>query len=847
MTNKKRIIILSSVTLSVAALAIGFMPKTGILARVTADPGYTCPLPGSFVEIDDVITEAYYAWGDTNNTYKFRGTVTRRVGDVAYVQRVNQTDKYLYGLRVTGVNTYANSLAVGNVVDFSGGKVKLYQGVPTFELKASTNAQVVYATNPTGYDPVIYDDVPNLLANCQQSSYYNSSNAIISRIYASNRLLQIRGLHRYDTETLPNDEEGKTNYMCKDANDNIINVTAPSSLGFANIFNQADGLNYTLTVTGIFKIHDDNANSLQILDLVDNHDAVLVETDINVVTSSRTAKFVYRTTSGTGNLQFTIYNINGYNDVPYVEVADFYNKAVYTKLLRGSSYVVTKQSASTTHEYKYHNSYFDFTVNSDTDTIAIVSDSSHLAFEEQGMYNGLEILADGDEDMKYCQINTSSSHVYGNSNYYSFNLAKYNLDIVEDKDHDQYVPLQAMTLIFNDSVGYATRYNGQDLYINFALIDDTFWNESTFGSTVSSEYAQYNYSCLCLALEDIYGLCEVRGVQNETADALITRLGYKNNLLSTNLNTYEIALMQFAGEWFFEGHSGAMLDNYGRVSNDYLCPANKNSSTNFHNYYGTKLFYYNDRGDQFYGTHGSAISDARSASGKGPGVTFSGDTAIIIFDGFEKQSGGEGTYSEDWLPYLDDFTYEELHEFDTPLMFRKAFNEIDAKGNINNVVIDLTNNGGGRNDALIYLEAYMTSDPVHTSYNRLTDTVYDVHYKMDINYDGVFDSNDTYEGRYNFYLMTSQQSFSCGNYLPATAKAKGYATLIGEQSGGGTCCVGYLSTAYGDLLRSSSNHFLGYWSGGQFHDVEEGIPVDQSYNWEDFYDDAEINAFIHSL
>ncbi len=842
MTNKKRIIILSSVTLSVAALAIGFMPKVGLLARVTADPGYTCPLPGSFVEIDSVITTAYNAGStSTANTYKFRGTVTRRVGDIAYVQRVNQSDKYLYGLRITGVNTYANSLAVGNVVNFSGGEVSLFQGVPTFKLTASTNAQVAYATNPTGYEPVVYDDVPSLLANCQQSSYYNSGNVIRSNAYASNRLLQIRDLHKYGTATLPNDEEGKMIYACKDIDDNVLYVTAPSSLGFGDKFTQANGTDYTLTITGIFKLHTDSSSYLQTLDLIDLNDAALVDAaDDNVVASSRTAKFVYPTTSGTGYTQFTIYNLVGHNDVPYVEVANFYNYAVFVKLLRGGNYAVTRQSTSTTHEYKYHNSYFDFTVNSDTDTIAVANDPNHLAFEEQGMTNGLEIIADGSET-QYVTIDTASSHVYGTAVNYSFNLAKYNLDIIEDKSHNQYVPLQAMSLIFNDSVGYANRYNGKDLYSMYAIADDTYWNESTFGSTVSSEYAQYNYSCLCLAFEDIYGLCEVRGVQNETADAMLNRLGYESNLLSTNLNTYESAFIELIGEWFYEGHSGAMLTS-GSVDADYLCPANRNSSTNWHNLYLTGL-YNNDRFNQSYSSTATTIKNNHKAEG----VTYSDNTAFITFDEFVKADGIDGAEYVDTFFDDPDYTAADFAGFDSPLMFAKAFKEIGEHGGIQNVVIDLTNNGGGRNDALIFLEAYMTSDPVHTSRNRLTGMTYDVHYDIDINYDGTYNANDTYEGTYNFYLMTSRLSFSCGNYLPTTAYDKGYAKIIGEQSGGGTCCVGYLSTAYGDLLRSSSNHFLGYWNNGQFHNNENGIPVDYEINYQYFHNDAYIANYINNL
>ena len=224
-------------------------------------------------------------------------------------------------------------------------------------------------------------------------------------------------------------------------------------------------------------------------------------------------------------------------------------------------------------------------------------------------------------------------------------------------------------------------------------------------------------------------------------------------------------------------------------------------------------------------------------------MRFYNDTAIIIFDEFVK---ADGIDSATKLSELNSHNYKYWHDYDTPLFFRKAFNEIDSHGGINNIIIDLTNNGGGRNDALVFVEAYMTSDPVHTSMNRLTGMTYDVHYDVDINYDGVIDSNDTYQGTYNFYLMTSQLSFSCGNYLPTTAYVNGYATLIGQQSGGGTCCVGFLTTAVGDMLRSSSNHFLGYWSSGSFHNNESGIPVTKNItDAQNFYSNQYLYNLIH--
>ena len=842
--NNKRKIVLIVTTFAMSSTVLGFALSPKKFFRITADPGYTCPLPGSFVELDDVIYEAASAGTtETANTYQFRGTVTRRVGDVAYVQRVSQEDHSLYGLRVEGCNSYANSLQAGNVVNFSGGKVFVYQGgIPTFKLTASNNAVVAYATNPTGYGPVTYHTLGDAIDDNSilSSGWYNGS-TYQSYYFAASRLNKICNLVPNAAYTISGDVESRYLFLFNDASGSRdLYVMAKQDSGFLNTFFDARDAEKVMDITGYYQLYHDSSSTLSFLDLVDVNDAeVYIPIDDDTITSTTTATF-YASADYTRN--FAVYTVKNHDDVPYVEVANFYNNGVFLKQTNHETYKVTQLDSATEHQFIYRNSLFDFTVNSQTDVIAISSDPSHMAFEERPMESGLELIATGSET-KYCKVDTVNSRVLGSGQNYSFDLSKYGLDIVEDANHKLYVPLQAMNLIFNDSIGYTMRYNGKDLYFsNFVDSGSSnYWSECAFGSTISSEYAEYNYGCLCLAIEDIYGLCGVRGVQNEGADALLSRLGYKTGLKSTNLDTYERNFIGFVGKWFFEGHSGAMLSD-DMVSSDYLCPANKNSSTNWHNIYVNAL-QSNDRYVQFYGTEGSNIATYRANSGYDVGVRFYNDTAIIIFDEFVK---ADGIDSATKLSELNSHNYKYWHDYDTPLFFRKAFNEIDSHGGINNVIIDLTNNGGGRNDALVFVEAYMTSDPVHTSMNRLTGMTYDVHYDVDINYDGVIDSNDTYQGTYNFYLMTSQLSFSCGNYLPTTAYVNGYATLIGQRSGGGTCCVGFLTTAVGDMLRSSSNHFLGYWSSGSFHNNESGIPVTKNItDAQNFYSNQYLYNLIH--
>ena len=274
------------------------------------------------------------------------------------------------------------------------------------------------------------------------------------------------------------------------------------------------------------------------------------------------------------------------------------------------------------------------------------------------------------------------------------------------------------------------------------------------------------------------------------------------------------------------------------------------SDANWNNLYYTGLLR-NPRYQQFYVDNPITSSARQAKRGQGAGVTYYDDTAVITFDEFTKYSGD--VFSVDLYSYDyedSDPNTPDLQKMGSELLFLRAFEEIEDHGGIHIVVIDLALNGGGRNDVVPWLQAFMTDDPVHTSKFRISGQTFDIHYDFDLNQDGYFgQSDDTYQGQYDFYILTSRNSFSCGNYLPTTAYANGYATLIGERSGGGTCCVGNMTTAYGTLLRSSSNHFLGYWDevGGEFHNNESGIPVQYSLAPEDIFDNQKIDELIASI
>lgn len=523
----------------------------------------------------------------------------------------------------------------------------------------------------------------------------------------------------------------------------------------------------------------------------------------------------------------TVYFSDQTVDIPYVQFNDFYSN-VYTWVNGG--YTLAKSNPST-GVYRYTASsgvYFE--VNCSSDLITVSQPIYLMCFLDK--YNEtVPTIADGYETA-YCEINNKTSLLANPNSSITFDLGAYGIDII-NYSNNAYVPLMTMVDMFISSLGGQGAYNGEGLYLKGFYSNDTNFNSGFYNnspwlnqSTRSQTLAAYTYKELCFNIDHFYGLKATRGINK--IDTIIQTGGYKNNLLSTNTQTYETAMQQFVGDYFYDGHSGYTLAS--PFQKDLGTSTYSNARDNNEREISLMSAYYQ-------------CSYGRSSAGKGVGLTFSSDnnTAVIRFDSFVKAKS-TSSYN------VDNYTYAQLHDMCSYLFFKKAFEEITAKGSaVKKVVIDVSCNGGGMVDSLPFLLGFMTDDPVITFKDTLLGSVSDIHYSVDLNQDGTKGgTGDTYKGQYDFYILTSNFSFSCGNAFPTFAKNGGMAKIIGQQSGGGACAVGGFATASGTLLRSSSCWQFGKYSGGTWTDNDGGVPVDYSFPVSSFYDDDAINTFVKS-
>ena len=338
----------------------------------------------------------------------------------------------------------------------------------------------------------------------------------------------------------------------------------------------------------------------------------------------------------------------------------------------------------------------------------------------------------------------------------------------------------------------------------------------------SKEYAVYDYNLTRLYFGEFYGLHN----RNYSFDTLIAP--YKDKICSTSYRDYNEGMSRFLYEAVDDGHTS--VTGYSLFGDQKLDAAEK---TKLRDCFGPRL--------RSLVNYQSLLKGYRYSAKINEGCQIVGDTAYLAFDSFKSSEGKVTNYTAEPNTYASSntiaFAYTSLKEIAT------KHNEVKR------IVYDLTCNTGGAVSAMPFLLATMTDDPSITTFNYYTGEKINAHYKVDLNGDGVFGGkDDTYKGKYQFYVLTSPLSFSCGNALPGLAKANRCATIIGARSAGGGAMVDQVATASGFTYCSSSRLvFTTIDQKGDAVENDGGIPVDVDIPIDIFYNRELINERLNKL
>ena len=403
------------------------------------------------------------------------------------------------------------------------------------------------------------------------------------------------------------------------------------------------------------------------------------------------------------------------------------------------------------------------------------------------------------------------------------------------KGSARYLPLGLYDIAFSDALDFHACYD----YENILVFDSYSSLESPLaegeerngpsalertktrlnGMSMPSYLASYNRNCFYFLMDNFYGLHDTLGISSMRSHYINST--YADDFLSSDPATRQYALSR-ALYSLNDGHTGLL--NTASI--------------------------WGENASDGYGVYGmlydrsflrASLAKARQAFLEENGLTAydvaystSGKTAYFSFNSFSFASSLEELLNEEKDGYG-----ESAYRTDTCALLIRQMESIKAKGGVEDVIIDISTNGGGTIGVLFRILALLSENNSAVGYYCDTNrnAIIKLESSFDSNLDGEYDRDDVYGDDFHIYLLTSPYSFSCGNALPYFASYNGFAKCIGAKSGGGECFVGtHMLPNFQEIAHSSNGKFGTYdESMGLFQGVESGAKIDYAISYFDYF------------
>ena len=374
-----------------------------------------------------------------------------------------------------------------------------------------------------------------------------------------------------------------------------------------------------------------------------------------------------------------------------------------------------------------------------------------------------------------------------------FDFSRYGIAVYADKD-DVYLPLALLSTLFADVALNYVIFNGETVFRlvpdlnNLSGLPDGYYESGRMKALLTGETQRQedeideSYGELCFILDYLFGHPGVarldRAIAEKGLDAAIRELpdgtgeALVNDLHSPDMAVYLSAMTRLFYRLLDDGHT-AFSGLTALLSGD-------------NPYLELKRKIVSDGLESILSNSGTARREmlmqvrAQRASAWGEDLYREcGNTAIIRLDSFKTDDAG-------WEAY-----YAGTGEIpdDAYGLTWKCLKRASENPNIRSILFDLTQNTGGSGDLLTAVVNLVTGDNCFRGYNVLTGQHEHAVVHNDKNLDGVIDEKDD-EVKYgfNYGVLTTRLSFSCGNLFPTLMQEHG-AVLLGEPSGGGSCSV----------------------------------------------------------
>ncbi len=337
----------------------------------------------------------------------------------------------------------------------------------------------------------------------------------------------------------------------------------------------------------------------------------------------------------------------------------------------------------------------------------------------------------------------------------------------------------------------------------------------------SRELTQFGFRELLLEMDSFYGLKDVHHI--ETFDEYLSQTSLDEALLGSSVAEADTAVADFVSMYLDDGHSAFISPSYLQSS------GGENASGS-----GFSMSRYSGMADR--------LSQLRQKYPEATEPYYEvGDTAFVRMDEFKISTNIDyyAAAAAGQPPGLG---------ADTISLLVQAHQMITRENSpIKKVVLDLSINGGGDAPAAIYTIAWFLGNAQVSTYDTFSGAETTTVYQADLNLDHQYDEKDTLS-HLRLFCLTSPVSFSCGNLVPWAFKEDGWVTLLGRVTGGGSCVVLPMTTAWGTSFQISGNTRISFLKNGAYYDVDQGVQPDFIImSYENFYDRQALADYISRL
>ena len=508
---------------------------------------------------------------------------------------------------------------------------------------------------------------------------------------------------------------------------------------------------------------------------------------------------------------------SGEKYIPYLSLQQY--ASIYSKFLNPKAVSeVTTEGFITSWSIKIDGELYFYAAISPLEKLVLKAGdiSNVLKTGEGGIQPTYDVLNYG------CESDTTYDQL-GEVNYATYTFKDCDFDYIRNGG-DVYLPLGLYDLSFSESSGLYVTYNYKNIYcstnpddfgdlafrdgFSYSTVDDQM-SRAVGGVAMPDYLINYNASSFLFVMQNFYGLRSHFAIQN-------MKEFYKSNNLyngfySSNAGTRAYSFSQ-AVNIFDDNHSGIVRVNTAWGENARAPYGKGIQARNALEKRLTTL-----RKEKY----GGILNVVEPQEGD---IVYSDDlkTAMFFFDSFKY-----GTEAE----VFDSFgrVKSTAYKYDTFMLFRKVLAELDAIPTVKNVIIDVSLNGGGTLGVMIKLLPLLSKNNHATVdfYDESENVAFMYTTSSDANGDGQYTESEAYGNRFNFYILTSDCSFSCGNAFPCYAQQLGV-KIIGETSGGGECAVSIHYLPNSQYIYHSSNLHIGAYdkANKKFTGFEDGATPD---------------------